>query len=77
MLRCNKDNMARHTSFHCRLTIAQSEELNRALHFHVLPNRAVLDARLIVSRIVLDALEELKMTYPKTSAKRRRELPWN
>jgi PPK2 family polyphosphate:nucleotide phosphotransferase len=32
------------------------------------------NARLIVSRILLDALEELKMTYPKTSAARRREL---
>jgi polyphosphate kinase 2 (PPK2 family) len=32
------------------------------------------NARLIVSRIVLDTLEGLKMTYPKASAKRRREL---
>jgi len=32
------------------------------------------NARLIVSRIVLDALGELKMAYPKTTAKRRREL---
>jgi PPK2 family polyphosphate:nucleotide phosphotransferase len=32
------------------------------------------DARLIVSRIVLDGLNELKMAYPKTTAKRRREL---
>ena len=32
------------------------------------------NARLIVSRIILDAAEELKMTFPKTSAKRRREL---
>jgi polyphosphate kinase 2 (PPK2 family) len=32
------------------------------------------NARLIVSQIVLDTLEGLKMTYPKTSAKRRREL---
>ncbi|MHB1679572.1 MAG: ADP-polyphosphate phosphotransferase [bacterium] len=30
--------------------------------------------RLIVSQIVLNTLEGLKMTYPKTSAKRRREL---
>ena len=29
---------------------------------------------LIVSRIVLDTLEELKMVYPKTGAKRHREL---
>jgi PPK2 family polyphosphate:nucleotide phosphotransferase len=32
------------------------------------------NARLIVSQIVLDALGELKMAYPKTTAKRRREL---
>jgi PPK2 family polyphosphate:nucleotide phosphotransferase len=32
------------------------------------------NARLIVSRIVLDALGELKMSYPKTTAKRRQEL---
>jgi PPK2 family polyphosphate:nucleotide phosphotransferase len=32
------------------------------------------NARLIVSRIVLDGLNELKMAYPKTTAKRRQEL---
>ena len=32
------------------------------------------NARLIVSQVVLDALEGLKMAYPKTSAKRRQEL---
>jgi hypothetical protein len=32
------------------------------------------NARLIVSQIVLDTLQELKMNYPKTSATRRREL---
>ena len=32
------------------------------------------NARLIVSQIVLDALSELKMAYPKTTGKRRREL---
>jgi H+-transporting ATPase len=32
------------------------------------------NARLIVSRIVLDGLEGLKMSYPKTTAKRRAEL---
>jgi len=29
---------------------------------------------LIVSEIVIDALQKLKMAYPKTTAKRRREL---
>ena len=32
------------------------------------------NARLIVSRIVLDGLSELNMAYPKTTTKRRREL---
>jgi hypothetical protein len=32
------------------------------------------NARLIVSQVVLDALDRLKMAYPKTTAKRRREL---
>jgi hypothetical protein len=32
------------------------------------------NARLIVSRIVLDTLQDLKMAYPKTTEKRRLEL---
>jgi hypothetical protein len=32
------------------------------------------NARLIVSRIVLDGLKNLKMAYPKTTTKRRHEL---
>jgi hypothetical protein len=32
------------------------------------------NARLIVSRIVIDALQSLKMAYPKTTEKRRQEL---
>jgi hypothetical protein len=32
------------------------------------------NARLIVSRIVLDTLEGLKMAFPETSTKRRQEL---
>jgi PPK2 family polyphosphate:nucleotide phosphotransferase len=42
--------------------------------WYIVPADDKENARLIVSRIVLDALEELKMTYPKTSARRRREL---
>ena len=42
--------------------------------WYVVPADDKENARLIVSRIVLDALEELKMSYPKLSAKRRREL---
>jgi hypothetical protein len=32
------------------------------------------NARLIVSQIVLDAINDLKMAYPKTTAKRKEEL---
>ena len=42
--------------------------------WYVVPADDKENARLIVSRIVLDALNELKMAYPKTTAKRRREL---
>jgi PPK2 family polyphosphate:nucleotide phosphotransferase len=40
----------------------------------VVPADDKQNARLIVSRIVLDTIESLKLTYPKTSAARRREL---
>ena len=42
--------------------------------WYVVPADDKESARLIVSRIVLDTLEELKLAYPKTSPKRRREL---
>jgi PPK2 family polyphosphate:nucleotide phosphotransferase len=42
--------------------------------WYVVPADDKENARLIVSQIVLDTFEGLKMTYPKTSAKRRREL---
>src|SRR6204780_3714405 len=42
--------------------------------WYVVPADDKENARLIVSRIVLDALDELKMSYPKTTAKRREEL---
>jgi PPK2 family polyphosphate:nucleotide phosphotransferase len=42
--------------------------------WYVVPADDKENARLIVSRIILDGAEELKMTFPKTSAKRRREL---
>ncbi|MGO9700102.1 MAG: ADP-polyphosphate phosphotransferase [Xanthobacteraceae bacterium] len=42
--------------------------------WYVVPADDKENARLIVSRIILDAAEELKMAYPKTSAKRHREL---
>jgi PPK2 family polyphosphate:nucleotide phosphotransferase len=42
--------------------------------WYIVPADDKENARLIVSRIVLDTFEKLKMTYPKTSAKRRHEL---
>jgi polyphosphate kinase 2 (PPK2 family) len=42
--------------------------------WHVVPADDKENARLIVSQIVLDVLNELKLAYPKTTAKRRREL---
>jgi PPK2 family polyphosphate:nucleotide phosphotransferase len=42
--------------------------------WYVVPADDKLNTRLIVSRIVLDTIEGLKMSYPKTSPARRREL---
>jgi polyphosphate kinase 2 (PPK2 family) len=42
--------------------------------WYVVPADDKENARLIVSQIVLDTFEGLKMAYLKTSAKRRREL---
>ena len=42
--------------------------------WYVVPADDKKNARLIVSQILMDALNELKMSYPKTTAKRRREL---
>ena len=42
--------------------------------WYVVPADDKENARLIVSRIVVDSLKDLKMAYPKTTAKRRTEL---
>jgi PPK2 family polyphosphate:nucleotide phosphotransferase len=42
--------------------------------WYVVPADDKLNARLIVSRIVLDTIESLELSYPKTTAARRREL---
>jgi polyphosphate kinase 2 (PPK2 family) len=42
--------------------------------WYVVPADDKENARLIVSQILLDTLNALKMAYPKTTAKRRREL---
>ncbi|WP_408303423.1 MULTISPECIES: polyphosphate kinase 2 family protein [Paraburkholderia] len=42
--------------------------------WYILPADDKENARLIVSRILLETLDELEMTYPKTNAERRKEL---
>ena len=42
--------------------------------WYIVPADDKENARLIVSGIVLEALNELKMAYPKTTEKRRAEL---
>jgi PPK2 family polyphosphate:nucleotide phosphotransferase len=46
----------------------------QASPWFVVPADDKENARLIVSRIVMDALKELKMSYPKTTEKRKAEL---
>ena len=42
--------------------------------WYIVPADDKENARLIVSQIVLDTFEGLKMSFPKTNEKRRREL---
>jgi len=42
--------------------------------WYVVPAEDKENARLIVSQVILGAFNGLEMAYPKTSAKRRREL---
>ena len=42
--------------------------------WYVVPADDKENARLIVSQIVVDTLESMKMSYPKTTAARRKEL---
>jgi len=42
--------------------------------WYVVPADERENARLIVSQVILDTFHELKMAYPKTTAKRRKEL---
>ena len=42
--------------------------------WYVVPANDKENSRLIISQIILDALKDLNMTYPKTDAKRRQEL---
>ena len=42
--------------------------------WHIIPADDKDNARLIVSQIILNAFNELKMAYPKTTPKREEEL---
>jgi polyphosphate kinase 2 (PPK2 family) len=42
--------------------------------WHVVPADDKYNARLIISRVVIDALKDLKMSYPKLTQARRQEL---
>jgi len=46
----------------------------REAPWYVVPADDKKNSRLIVSRIIVDTLDELKMAYPKSSSARRREL---
>ena len=47
----------------------------REAPWYVVPADDKENARLIVSRIILDTLNGLEMSYPEVSDERRRELP--
>jgi PPK2 family polyphosphate:nucleotide phosphotransferase len=57
-------------AFEACLTATSSPEAP----WYIIPADDKKDARLIVSQIVLDTLDSLKMTYPKTTPKRLAEL---
>ena len=42
--------------------------------WHVVPADDKLNTRLIISDIIVEALKDLKMSYPETSAERHKEL---
>jgi polyphosphate kinase 2 (PPK2 family) len=46
----------------------------RQAPWYVVPADDKENARLIIAQIVVDAFEDLKLTHPKTTAKRRAEL---
>jgi PPK2 family polyphosphate:nucleotide phosphotransferase len=51
-----------------------SETSTKNAPWYVVPADDKENARLIISRIILDTLKSLKMSYPETDAKRRQEL---
>ncbi len=46
----------------------------RAAPWYIVPADDKANARLIISQIILDAFNRLKLAYPKPSGKRQREL---
>jgi polyphosphate kinase 2 (PPK2 family) len=46
----------------------------KAVPWHVVPADDKLNARLIISRVIIDALKSLGLSYPKSSPERQREL---
>jgi hypothetical protein len=46
----------------------------KAAPWHIVPADDKFNARLIVSRVIIDALQGLKMHYPKVTAARQSEL---
>ena len=46
----------------------------RTAPWYIVPADDKANARLIVSRIILDAFEEMKLKYPKTTPARLREM---
>ena len=51
-----------------------SSTSTRSAPWHVVPADDKYNARLIISRVVIEALKGLKMNYPKMTEKQRREL---
>jgi PPK2 family polyphosphate:nucleotide phosphotransferase len=51
-----------------------SSTSTRSAPWHVVPADDKLNARLIISGIVIEALRSLKMSYPEVTAERRKEL---
>ena len=51
-----------------------SSTSTRTAPWHVVPADDKLNTRLIVSRVVIEAMQDLRMSYPRVSPARRREL---
>jgi len=61
-------------AYQAAYTDALSATTSHHAPWYIVPADDKRDARLIVSQIVVDTLASLNMTYPKTTARRHREL---